>query len=72
MVTITTACGHCGQPLHMTVNSDMRYQVREQDAEPLVFLPQIDWTNFTEPNIIDAKLEITNAVTDLIENGKEQ
>jgi hypothetical protein len=38
----------------MTVDSDMAYQVREQDAEPLVFLPQIDWATFSEPNIIDA------------------
>ena len=53
-VAIETECAHCGQPMHLTVDSDMRYQVSETGAEPLVFQPQIDWSNFTEPNIIDA------------------
>jgi len=36
------------------VDSDMHYQVREADAHPLVFMPDIDWPSFTEPNIIHA------------------
>ena len=51
---IETQCAHCGQPLHLTVDSQMGYQVSETDAEPLVFRPEIDWSTFTEPNIIDA------------------
>ena len=53
---IETECVHCGQPLYLTLDSDLRYQVRDADegAEPLVFQPLIDWTTFTEPNIIDA------------------
>lgn len=53
---IETECAHCGQPLHLTIDSDLRYQVPEADegAEPLVFQPLIDWATFTEPNIIDA------------------
>jgi hypothetical protein len=53
-VAITTQCAHCGRPLHMTIDSDLHYQVDEVDAEPLVFQPLIDWTAFTEPTIIDA------------------
>ena len=53
-VAITTQCVHCGQPLHVTIDSDLRYQVDELDAEPLVFEPLIDWAAFTEPTIIDA------------------
>jgi hypothetical protein len=53
-VSIESTCGHCERPLHITVSSDMRYQVREAGADPLVFMPDIDWASFTEPNIIHA------------------
>ncbi len=53
-VAVETECAHCGQPLHLTVDSQMGHQVSETGAEPLVFQPQIDWSTFTEPNIIDA------------------
>lgn len=53
-VAITTQCAHCSRPLHVTIDSDLRYQVDELGAEPLVFQPLIDWTAFTEPTIIDA------------------
>ena len=52
-VEIETACAHCRQPLHLTVDSEMHYTVREQDATPLVFEPEIDWAHFTKPTIID-------------------
>jgi hypothetical protein len=35
------------------VDSELRYSV-EEDAEPLVFEPHINWETFTEPNIIHA------------------
>ena len=54
LVTIETACGHCGRLLRITVSSDMEFSVHDQDASPLVFMPQVDWRTFTEPNIIDA------------------
>jgi hypothetical protein len=40
----------------LTIDSDLRYHVfgADEGAEPLVFQPLIDWTTFTEPNIIDA------------------
>jgi hypothetical protein len=53
-VSIESTCGHCDRSLHITVDSDMRHQVREADADPLVFMPDIDWPSFTEPNIIHA------------------
>jgi hypothetical protein len=40
--------------MHIEVDSALQYRVMEEGAEPLVFLPQIDWATFTEPNIIDA------------------
>ncbi|GAB4531392.1 MAG: hypothetical protein Kow0063_10600 [Anaerolineae bacterium] len=53
-VEVNTECAHCGQPLHMTLDSDLRYRVSQPDARPLVFQPLIDWTTFSEPNIIHA------------------
>jgi len=40
--------------MRITVGSDMEFSVHDQDASPLVFLPQVDWRTFAEPNIIDA------------------
>ena len=51
-VTISTACAHCGQPLHVVVDSEMRSRVLEETAEPLVFEPEVNWEAFREPNII--------------------
>jgi hypothetical protein len=53
-VEVTTACTHCDQVLHLTIDSDMQASAREPGAHPLVFLPYVDWKNFTEPNIIDS------------------
>ena len=55
-VEIETECAHCGQPLGMMIDSDLRYQVHSADegAEPLVFQPLIDWATFAEATIIDA------------------
>jgi hypothetical protein len=40
--------------MHITVDSELRYRVNEEGAEPLVFQPYINWETFTEPNIIHA------------------
>lgn len=40
--------------MRLTVDSDMRVSVQDEGADPLVFMPQVDWKTFAEPNIIDA------------------
>jgi len=52
-VSIETECAHCGQPLHISLDSGLKYRVEEKDARPLVFEPRLDWETFTKPNIID-------------------
>jgi hypothetical protein len=37
----------------IALDSDMKYSVSEDEAEPLVFMPQVDWETFAEPNIIE-------------------
>jgi hypothetical protein len=36
------------------LDSDMVFGNQSPGSVPLVFMPQIDWGNFKEPNIIDA------------------
>lgn len=53
-VTIDTSCAHCDRPMQFGLDSDMVFRNQSMGAEPMVFMPQIDWDNFKEPNIIDA------------------
>jgi hypothetical protein len=53
-VEIETHCRHCDQVMHITIDSNMRFSVREDQATPLVFMPDVDWANFAGRTIIDA------------------
>jgi hypothetical protein len=53
-VTIDTECAHCGQPMQITLTSDLDYQVREPDAAPVVYIPIVNFAKLRDPSIIDA------------------
>ena len=53
-VHIETECAHCAQPMHIEIDSELRYRVEEEGADPLVFSPQVDFDRLSEPSIIDA------------------
>lgn len=53
-VVVTTQCAHCGQPLHLEIDSELTYRVMEDGAEPLVFVPMVDFGKLEDPSIIDA------------------
>jgi hypothetical protein len=53
-IKIATECAHCNQPLELELNSDMEFRSISQGASPLVFQPDVNWAEFTEPNIIHA------------------
>ena len=53
-VTIETECGHCHGPMRLTLDRDLAILDQDRGSTPLVFMPQVDWETFTEPNIIDA------------------
>jgi len=53
-VEIKTECAHCSQPLHITLDSELKYHVNNEGAEPLVFEPHVNWQEFTDPSIINA------------------
>ena len=51
-VAIESECGHCGQPMRLSIDSELRYRVLEGD-EPMVFVPLLDFEKLKAPNIID-------------------
>jgi hypothetical protein len=51
---IETECGHCGRPLHIRIDSELCYEVTEEDARPLVFAPMVDFDRLEDRSIIDA------------------
>ncbi|HUW95557.1 MAG TPA: hypothetical protein VMW58_07195 [Anaerolineae bacterium] len=53
-MTIETVCAHSGRPMRIALDSDMKLSAVDEGAEPRVFMPQVDWAHFSEPNIIDA------------------
>ena len=52
-VVVKTACAHCEQPLHIEIDSEMRCRVEEEEADPRIFVPIVDFAKVTEPNIND-------------------
>ena len=52
--TIETECAHCHRPIHIEIDSQMKYRVLETDAAPLVFAPMVDFARLKDPSIIDA------------------
>ena len=39
--------------MRLVVDSELNYRVEEGGPTPLVFEPEVDWSTFTEPTIID-------------------
>ena len=53
-LVVRTECAHCSQPMHIEIDSELNYRVREQGAYPMVFVPDLDFRKLTEPSITDA------------------
>ena len=53
-VKVESECAHCQRPLHLEIDSELGFQVDEASAEPLVFVPMVDFDKLEEPSIIDA------------------
>ena len=51
---IETECAHCHAPLHIEMDSDLKYRVVEKGARPVVFSPMVDFGKLEDPSIIDA------------------
>jgi hypothetical protein len=51
---IHTECGHCGQPIGIKLDSQLNHTILEGPANPLVFVPFVDFDKLKDPSIIDA------------------
>jgi hypothetical protein len=52
-VEIKSTCAHCGEAIELVVDSELNYRIEKGGPIPLVFEPEIDWSRFKDPNIID-------------------
>ena len=52
-VEIKTTCAHCGEAMELVVGSELNYRIEKGGPSPLVFEPEIDWSKFKDPTIID-------------------
>ena len=52
-VTVETECAHCAQSIHFEIDSELNCRVGEKEADPLVFVPTVNFGELTEPSIVD-------------------
>ena len=52
-VSVGSECAHCAQPIHFEVDSELKYRVEGKEADPLVFVPTVNFGELTEPSIVD-------------------
>ena len=53
-VQVETECAHCSEPMHLELDSQLEYTVREEGVDPVVFVPQVDFKKLEDPSIIDS------------------
>jgi hypothetical protein len=53
VVEVETACGHCGKPIHLEIDSECKVRVLTPEAQPLIFMPNVDFDHLEDPSIID-------------------
>jgi hypothetical protein len=52
-VAFRTECAHCGRSLRIEVDDQLIYRVADA-AEPLIFVPLVDFKKLKDPSIIHA------------------
>ena len=50
---VETECAHCGRSIHIELDSSLNYAVREPDADPLLFIPIVDFSRIRDKSIIN-------------------
>jgi len=52
--TIQTECAQSGKDISIEIDSDLSFSVSDPDANPLIFVPMVDFSTLEDPSIIDA------------------
>ncbi|RPI79720.1 MAG: hypothetical protein EHM45_01740 [Desulfobacteraceae bacterium] len=50
---IESECGHTRRPLHIEIDSDLEYRVREADARPMIYVPLLNFDKLKDNSITD-------------------
>ena len=53
-MVVETECAHCSRKKHIEIDSELNYSVKEEGADPIVFVPNVDIFELEKPNIIDS------------------
>ena len=51
---IESTCAQSGQPIQIEIDGQLDYRVRQEDADPIIFVPLVDLDKLDDPSIIDA------------------
>jgi len=51
---LRTACAHCERPIEIELDSDLRFRVLSEGAQPVVSSPRVDFGALEDPSIIHA------------------
>ena len=54
LVTVSTECAHCSQPMEIKIDSDLNYTVKEEGCEPVVLVPDVNLFKIEDESIINA------------------
>ena len=52
--SIETECACCSKPIHIQIDSQLDFRTLEVDADPLIFVPMVNFDTLEDPSIIDA------------------
>ena len=53
-VVVRTKCAYTSEPIILEIDSELKYRIVEGGADPLVFVPHVDFAKLADPSIIDA------------------
>jgi hypothetical protein len=51
---IKTRCANSGQPMQIEIDSELKIKSVEQGANPLIFVPKVNFFTLKDPSIIEA------------------
>ena len=53
-IRVVSECVHCQRPMELEIDQDMNCRCTEKDHQPIIFVPEVDFSRLEEPNIINA------------------
>ena len=53
-ISVASECALSKRPMNMEIDSDMNCTCEDQNCNPVIFVPDVDFKNVRDPNIIDA------------------